>query len=135
MKLFSSNPIEKFEEVLTIIRVVTGLLLAYHGLEIFDSKTMAGYTEWEMFKNSSGRYLTYFGKFSELVAGLLLALGLMTRFASVWIIGTMLYICFLVGHGQFWYGDQHPFLFVLLALVYFALGGSKYSLDKLYFSK
>jgi putative oxidoreductase len=40
---------------LTVVRVVTGLLMIYHGWEVFDASKMQGYTEWEMFKNASGK--------------------------------------------------------------------------------
>ncbi len=40
---------------------------------------------------------------------------------------------FFVGHGKIWYEDQHPFLFVLLAFVFFFIGGGKWSVDYLLF--
>jgi uncharacterized membrane protein YphA (DoxX/SURF4 family) len=47
----------------------------------------------------------------------------------------MLYVSFFVGHGKIWYEDQHPFLFVLLALVFFFYGPGKMSVDQLLFGK
>ncbi|MEI7582036.1 DoxX family protein [Runella sp.] len=113
-----------------IIRIVTGLLMAYHGFEIFDAKLMNDYAQWDMFKElPMGLALVYLGKGAEFMAGILLALGLFTRFASIIISVTMLSITFFVGHGKFWYEDQHPFLFVLLALVFFFNGAGTLSLD------
>jgi putative oxidoreductase len=40
------------------------------------------------------------------------------------------FICFRIGQGRFWYEDQHPFLFVLLALFFVFAGAGKYSLDE-----
>jgi putative oxidoreductase len=114
-----------------IVRVITGLLLAYHGFEVFDAKLMKDYAQWDMFKDLPiGLVLVYLGKGAEFVAGILLALGLFTKLASVITIITMLGIMFFVGHGKFWYEDQHPFLFVLLALIFLLNGGGRWSIDE-----
>lgn len=113
-----------------IIRIVTGLLMVYHGYEIFDAKLMNDYAQWDMFKEvPMGLVWVYLGKGAEFVAGILLALGLFTKLASIIIAVTMLSTTFFVGHGKFWYEDQHPFLFVLLALVFFFNGAGAWSLD------
>ena len=59
-----------------------------------------------------------------------MALGLFTRASALIIIGTMAYISFFIGHGKVWYEDQHPFMFVLIALIYVVMGGGKWSLDR-----
>lgn len=120
---------------LAVIRILTGFFLAYHGWEVFDAKTMNGYLEWDQFKQASASFLVYAGKAAELAGGVLLLLGLLTRLAVLLIAGTMLYISFFVGHGKVWYGDQHPFLFVLLALVFFFTGPGAWSLDQKLFGK
>lgn len=113
-----------------VVRIITGLFMAYHGFEIFDSKLMNDYAQWDMFKELPlGLVLVYLGKGAEFVAGILLALGLFTKIASGIIAVTMLSITFFVGHGKFWYEDQHPFLFVLLALIFFFNGAGSWSLD------
>lgn len=113
-----------------IIRIMTGLLMVYHGFEIFDAKLMNDYAQWDMFKElPMGLILVYLGKGAELLAGFLLALGLFTKLAAIIIAVTMLSITFFVGHGKFWYEDQHPFLFVLLALIFFFNGAGIWSLD------
>jgi putative oxidoreductase len=104
-------------------------LVAYHGLEIFDPKVMQGYMDWEMFKTGNGNILPYIGKAAELISGILLSIGLLTRLSSIVLMGTMTYICFFIGKGQFWYGDQHPFLLVLLGFIYFINGGGKWAMD------
>lgn len=130
-KFFSTEGIFQ-DEGLAIVRVVVGLFLVYHGWEVFDATKMKEYATWDVFKQTfSSSFLVYLGKGSELLAGFLLTIGLLTRLACLIIIGTMLYITFFVGHGKFWYEDQHPFLFVLLALVFFFTGPSKWSLDAL----
>jgi putative oxidoreductase len=88
---------------------------------------MKGYLSWDIFKSSPT--LPYIGKAAELIAGILLFLGLFTRFACLIIIGTFTYITFFVGKGIFWMDDQHPFLFIILAMVFFFTGAGKISLD------
>jgi len=68
------------------------------------------------------------------VGGILLAIGLFTRVAGLIIIGALGYITFFIGKGKIWYDDQHPFMFVLVALIYLFAGGGPYSLDKLLFT-
>ncbi|MFN8345902.1 MAG: DoxX family protein [Spirosomataceae bacterium] len=113
-----------------IIRIITGLLMTYHGFEVFDSKLMNDYAQWDMFKDLPfGLILVYLGKGAELVAGVLLTLGWYTQWASAFMALTMLSITFFVGHGKFWYEDQHPFLFVLLAMLFYFNGAGSWSLD------
>lgn len=119
------------EKALAIVRIITGILLVYHGLEVFNVKQMAEYTQWDMFKNLSfGLIMVYIGKGSELLVGLMLILGLWTRLASIILILTMIYITFFIGKGKFWYEDQHPFLFILLGFIYLFNGAGIWSFDK-----
>ncbi len=129
--LLSARPISQ-DTGLFITRLITGLLLIYHAWEIFDGDKMNEYQQWDMFKkSSSGATLVYAGKALELAGGILLTLGLFTRLAALMIIGTLGYIAFFIGHGKVWYEDQHPFLFVLLALVFFFMGAGSISMDAL----
>src|SRR5215216_546298 len=130
---FSASPLWQ-NTGLTLIRLTLGVFLIYHGWEIFDAATMKEYTKWDIFKNtSSPSFIVYAGKTAELIAGFLLLFGLFTRLASLVVIMTFLYISLFVGNGKIWYEDQHPFLFVLLALVFFFTGPGKFSLDKMIF--
>lgn len=120
-------------EGLAFVRICTGFFMAYHGWEVFESEKMNSYLEWDQFKTSYSIFLVYAGKIAELVGGIFLMLGLFTRLASLIVILTMLYISLFVGNGKIWYEDQHPFLFVLLGIVFFFNGGGKWSLDYLFF--
>jgi len=132
---FSSSPL--WQTVgLTLIRLIVGFFMIYHGMEVFSAEKMNGYMQWDLFKNSSSaKAMVYMGKASEFVGGVLLFLGLFTRVAALLLAGTMTYIAFFVGHGKIWYEDQHPFLFVLLALVFFFTGAGKWSADYLLLKK
>ena len=132
-KFFSTNPVYQ-NEGLTLLRIIVGAFMIYHGYEVFSEAKMNEYLQWDMFKTGSGKTMVYLGKGTEFVAGITLALGLLTRLSAVILAGTMAYIAFFVGHGKIWHEDQYPFLFVLLALVFLIMGGGPYSLDH-YFSK
>jgi uncharacterized membrane protein YphA (DoxX/SURF4 family) len=115
---------------LTAVRLFVGFFMIYHGWEVFNQTKMNDYLQWDLFKHSSnGRLMVYGGKAAELVAGALLFFGFFTRPASLVLIVIMSYISFFVGHGKIWYEDQHPFLFVLLGIIFLFAGGGKWSVD------
>ena len=122
------------ENGLAVLRIVTGLLMLYHGLEVFDAAKMEEYSKWEVIKPLPNPLLmVYLGKGLEFLTGLCFVLGLGTRVAALLMAANMLFICFKVGNGKFYYEDQHPFLFAMLALVFFFAGPVKWSLDHLIF--
>jgi putative oxidoreductase len=134
-KIFSASPLWQ-QQGLAIIRIIVGLFLVYHGWEVFDAAKMKEYTTWNTWKDyPSPEFMVYLGKTSELAGGVLLTLGLFSRLACIIIAGTMLYIVFFVGNGKFWSNDQHPFLFVLIAFIFFFTGPGKWSLDQLIFGR
>jgi putative oxidoreductase len=121
---------------LVFVRIITGLLMAYHGWEIFDSAKMADYAKWEVIQTlPAPQVMVYVGKVLELITGVCFVLGIFTRISALLMALNMLFICFKVGNGRFYYEDQHPFLFVLLALVFFFTGPVKWSLDQLWTKK
>jgi len=132
-RLFSSGPLWQ-KNGLAFLRIITGLLMAYHGMEVFQPEVIKGYTEWDSIKDlPSPIYAVYVGKGLELVSGIFLALGLFTRVAALLMFADMIFICFKVGNGKFYYEDQHPFIFALLALVFFFTGPVKFAIDNLIF--
>jgi len=132
-KFLSSSPLWQTAG-LAFVRIAVGCFMIYHGWEIFSQSKMEEYLKWDAFKSSSGKFLAYAGKAAELIAGILFVPGLFTRIASLLTIGVMGYIAFLLGHGKIWYEDQYPFLFILLALVFFFCGPGNFSLDKMIFN-
>jgi putative oxidoreductase len=128
--VFSSAPVFPAKG-LAVLRIITGLLMAYHGFEIFDRQLMEGYASWDVIKKlPAPALMAYLGKTIELVTGVLLALGLFTRAATLVMAANMLFICFYIGKGRFYYEDQHPFLFAMLALVFFFTGPGSWSLQR-----
>ena len=130
---FSHRGIRMYEG-LALIRIVTSIFLIYHGWEVFDQEKMNGYAKWlgEM-QFTSPLIMGYAGKGAELLAGLLLLLGFLTRVAVILLITTMLIITFGIGQGRIFMEEQHPFLFILLGLLFFFTGPGKWSLDEILF--
>ena len=127
--LFSPQPFWQ-NNGLFFLRIVTGLLMAYHGLEVFKPDLMKGYTDWEVIKSLPyPLFMVYLGKGVELVTGIFLTIGLFTKLSALFMMADMLFICFKVGDGKFWYENQHPFLFAMLALLFFFTGPVKWGLD------
>ncbi len=122
--------------VLALVRIITGCLMAYHGLEVFHRTKMVEYAAWESIKNlPASLYLVYIGKGLEFITGLCFVFGIFTRLAAFFMAVNMLSICFNIGNGKFWYEDQHPFLFVLLSVVFFILGDGVWSLKSIIIKK
>lgn len=135
MKALLSPDPRLLKEALATVRIIIGLLLVYHGQEVFDAELMQTYMTWDTFKGNSAAFMVYAGKSSEFIAGVLLTLGLFTRVGALLGAGTLAYVTFFVGHGRFWYEDQHPFMFVLFGLLYFFTGPGTWSLDGYVFKK
>lgn len=123
---------QTIDSALGIIRILTGLMMFYHGLEIFNSGTMQNYLTWEVIKALPfPGFMVYLGKGIELVTGLFFVLGFITRISALFMAVNMLFICFYIGSGKFYYNDQHPFLFATMAMVYFFKGPAGFGLDNL----
>lgn len=127
MKSFLEN---HQKTIFSLIRICIGILMNYHGYEVFNDKLLIEYSQWEQFKNySNPKLLVTIGKAIEFICGLLLALGFYTRIGAFLLVISMLFIVFFIGNGQFWYSDQHPFLLLLFGLLFLFYGSGPLSLD------
>lgn len=133
-RFFLPGPISP-ERTIASLRIILGLLLIYHGFEVFNPELIKGYIQWDQFKGSMASVKVYAGKLAELVAGILLLLGLLTRVGALLVIGTFLFITFFVGEGRFWYEEQHPFMFALFGVLFLVMGPGAWSLDAFLFGK
>lgn len=120
-------------QIIGSLRILVGLFMIYHGLEVFDSTLMQEYSNWDAFKSDVGYYLVYLGKATELISGVSLFLGLFTRVGALLLIFALSYIAFIFGQGRIWYEEQHPFLFVMFGVLYLFHGPGSWSLDKFLF--
>ncbi|MBC6491235.1 DoxX family protein [Flavihumibacter stibioxidans] len=125
-----------YEPGMAFVRILTGLFMVYHGWEIFNDQKMQDYAKWLTDLHFPyAATMAFVGKAAELLSGFLLTLGLFTRLAVIPLACTMLVITFGMGKGKIFYEDQHPFLFVLISLVFFFAGPGKYSLDHILFGR
>jgi len=132
-RLLSPLPIN-IKTTIALLRIIIGAMMMYHGWEVFNPTQIKEYAQWDMFKNSSSPLLMpYIGKSAELLSGILLFFGLFTKIGALILILTMSYVSFKVGKGVIWYGDQHPFMFVLFGILFFFVGPGKWSIDRLIF--
>lgn len=119
---------------LAVARIIVGFFMIYHGWEIFDTAKMNEYARWMTDLNfPEPSTMAYLGKGAELVSGVLLSLGLATRLAALVLAVTMMAIAFGMGKGRIFMEDQHPFLFVVLAFLFFFTGAGRWSLDRVLF--
>ena len=136
MKRFLSSAPLLYDEGLALLRIVTGAFMIYHGYEVFLPDKMKGYEQWlGDIRFPSPSLMAYLGKGAEFVGGLLLAIGLLTRFAAITLAVTMAVISFGLGKGRIFMEEQHPFLFVLIAVLFLFTGAGKWSLDHVLFEK
>jgi putative oxidoreductase len=135
-QFFSPTPIAQNYGI-AIVRIITGILLVWHGWECFDAEKMKMYTGWFIERKYSNPELwAYAGKVAELLAGIGFVLGLFTRLASIATIAAFLGVIFILGDkGKIFQGDQHPFLFILLAVVFLFTGPGAISADGFIFKK
>jgi putative oxidoreductase len=127
-KLFTAEGFWKKGAVL--VRIITGIIILVHGLQLFDQEAMKSYGEW---LGSLGvpapETMAFLGKGAELAGGISLILGLLTRWMMIPLIITMVVIIFVMGKSEPLGNDQHPFLLLLLFLFYCLAGPGKWSLD------
>ncbi len=135
-KFFSPTPFSQNYGI-ALVRIITGILLIWQGWESFDAEKMKMYTGWFVERKYTNPELwAYAGKVAELLAGIGFVLGLFTRLASIATIAAFAGVIFILGDkGKIFQGDQHPFLFILLALVFLFTGPGALSLDALFFKK
>lgn len=133
--LFKSTPFNA-EFILALIRILIGFFLIVHGYEVFDKTKMADYGTWiPPFGTGSAITVSYIGKSLELIAGILLTIGLFTRLASIALIATLWLIAFGIGEGRIFAEEQHPFLLGLFGVLYLFMGGGRWSLDARLFGR
>ena len=117
---------------LAIVRMIVGSFMIYHGFEVFDHVKMDNYIKWFTdIKMDYKEFVAYSGKSLELIAGILLFFGCLTRIGALIMGFAMLFITFRIGEGRVYMEEQHPFLFVVFAFLFFICGPGNWSVDKI----
>lgn len=120
---------------LTALRVATGVILATHGaLKLLDLQgTAHGFAELGI---PYPHYAVYLAVAGELLGGLGLVLGLLTRLAAL---GTWSAMAVAIGYVHFGHGLlaknggwEYPLVLALVSLFFVTHGGGSVSLDALF---
>jgi len=111
-----------------VLRLLFGGLFIYHG-----------YTKIGLFNEYAPNFLDIgIGAkasfmlviFAEFFCGILVTIGLFTRFAVVPIFITMV-VAYFIAHSQHAFNQKEtPFIFLLLSIVIFVLGSGRFSIDE-----
>lgn len=114
---------------LDIIRIISGGIIFTYGLEIFDGEQIDGYTQWltDVGVPWPGT-MAYIGKLAELVCGIFLAIGLLTRLSTIPLIMVMCVINFIMLDGN---PRSEPFYLLLIFASFLFNGSGKISVDYL----
>jgi putative oxidoreductase len=124
------------ENWLVLIRIISGIIIAKYGLEVFNKEHMEGNIAWlKDVHFPLPAFMAYVGKYTELIGGILLIGGLLTRIVAVALVINMSVIVFVMGHGKIFAEDQMPFLLLLLFAGFLFSGAGKWSLDYVLFKK
>ena len=123
---------------LLVLRLALGISMAYHGYLKFLSGAEGLYKVGSMLAplGVSGSYelLGTFAAFSELLGGILVALGLFTRLGSLLLVGVLFTATMLhVDAGFFSWDYPSQMGFAALAIIF--MGGGRYSVDAALFGK
>jgi len=125
---------------LPLLRFVQGLILVPHGCQkLFGWFGGAGFEKFSQMFDSMGWHPAAFWvalvALTELVGGLFLAFGFLTRFAAAAIVIFMLNAMWSTGHrgGFFWAqgGLEYSLLIGMVALVFLIRGGGRCSIDRM----
>lgn len=132
-KILSAQPLHTSLGVL-LLRLVFGGLFIYIGygkIEHYDQYL-------PMFKNYTGLGIKMDYNlviFAEFFCGILVTIGLLTRLAVIPIMIAMIVVVFVALKDQGFMEKQLPFLYLILSLVIFILGGGKFSVDAMLFKR
>ncbi len=121
------------ESPMSLLRIWLGIAFIIHGLPgIFSAGYMEGHTAFmELMDFPMPAFLAYLSKGGELIFGILLLLGLFTRFASLGIIINMIVATFFAMRGDIFgdYQAEISFTYLIIALALFLTKPTALSLD------
>lgn len=122
---------------LALLRIVAGLMFMQHGAQKLFGLLLPATQAWQGAPAILSQM--WFAGVIELAAGLLIALGLFTRFAAFIAAGQMAVAYFMVHNPQGFFpilnGGELAALYCFIFLAYVGVGGTRYSIDHLLHSR
>lgn len=113
---------------LALIRLWVGAMMAYHGWQkMSDGGVM--FVQNVSQKMGYPEFLAWCAIGAELVGGILLAIGFLTRPAALFIVITMAVAVFGVHMNDPWGKKEFALAYLIPALAFFISGGGNYSVD------
>jgi len=113
---------------IAVIRIITGILIASHGIYFFDPDAITNLAGMLNDLNFPiPRFMAYLAKGAEFFGGILFAIGFLTRLVSIPLSITMLVLIWMANWNIF--NQDLPTLYILLFALYCLHGAGKYSVD------
>lgn len=132
--LLGSEPV--LNKWMIVVRIISGVMIARYGLEVFNKQKMDGNIAWLTdIHFPLPLFMAFLGKSAELIGGVFLILGLLTRFATIVLLIDMVVVIFVMGGHNLFGDEQLPFLLMTLFICFLIQGGGELSLDHLLFTK
>ena len=130
------NPEPLWQNGVVIVRVVTALLIGFHGLVVFMPELMIHNARMvEEAKLPFPFFTAYLGKSIEFLGALALLLGFGTRVFSALLASVFFVLTFFIHDGNVLNSETvHPFLYLLLCTMFFVVGPGRVSLDRKIYS-
>ena len=124
-----------------LIRLTVGLAFFLHGAQKvfgwFEGSGLEKWSEYLASKNYS-KPVAYFAAYVEMIAGILLIVGIFTKLSSVSMLIFMLFAVWIAHLEKGYFsnkgGYEYQLLLIVSCVVLIVLGGGEYSLDKYVFS-
>lgn len=135
-KLF--NPVftdNKMSFGLLIVRLVVGVLMLSHGMGKFENLIAGGIIQFPDPLGIGATYSLALAVFSEVFCSILIIFGLLTRFAAIPLLITMLVAAFIVHIGDGLAKQELALLYSILYIVVIISGAGKYSVDYYVYKK
>ena len=117
-----------FNVGMLVLRIATGLLLASHGYAKLIKFSTLKYKFMNFMHLGSTVSLSLI-IFAELICGILLILGLFTRFACIPIIIGMIVVVFIAAHGEIFNAGERGMMYLAATFTILFCGPGKISVD------
>ncbi|NOT50625.1 MAG: DoxX family protein [Chitinophagaceae bacterium] len=137
-RLFNTQPLNADAGIL-FLRLILGGLFAYHGYDaVMHYQEYLGNSIAQKPRGTIGlgaEFEFVLVVYSQLICGILIAIGLLTRFSTVPIFIMMAVAVFIAHKNDDFFAKEKALVFLLMTIPVFIFGSGRYSVDRLIFKK